>query len=256
MEKGVNFLFGKKDQSSNERNTMSTVVACQKVTESTSSMLISLANQPSLAYFHIQEHIRKSTPEILRHQSKVEHLNSQIRGCCYDLDYALDVVQGMTKATKHFNRINELLKSSLFTKLQLDYAKMNAPAIEMGIDIASSWDLNDEHMLSLTNKDSQHRKPLLVNQGVSFESCSHPSNNEGGTLSQLSNTVSTAAVQVREQAVNLTKRAMWTRSADISSTINILSSNTNTTTINNNNNSEMVVAAPKSANNSIEDKSA
>ncbi|CAH8866159.1 unnamed protein product [Trichobilharzia szidati] len=234
MEKGVNFLFGKKDQSSNERNTMSTVVACQKVTESTSSMLISLANQPSLAYFHIQEHIRKSTPEILRHQSKVEHLNSQIRGCCYDLDYALDVVQGMTKATKHFNRINELLKSSLFTKLQLDYAKMNA----------------------LTNKDSQHRKPLLVNQGVSFESCSHPSNNEGGTLSQLSNTVSTAAVQVREQAVNLTKRAMWTRSADISSTINILSSNTNTTTINNNNNSEMVVAAPKSANNSIEDKSA
>ncbi|CAH8866158.1 unnamed protein product [Trichobilharzia szidati] len=235
MEKGVNFLFGKKDQSSNERNTMSTVVACQKVTESTSSMLISLANQPSLAYFHIQEHIRKSTPEILRHQSKVEHLNSQIRGCCYDLDYALDVVQGMTKATKHFNRINELLKSSLFTKLQLDYAKMNA----------------------LTNKDSQHRKPLLVNQGVSFESCSHPSNNEGGTLSQLSNTVSTAAVQVREQAVNLTKRAMWTRSADISSAINILSSNTNTTTNNNNNNnSEMVVAAPKSANNSIEDKSA
>nr|CAH8866326.1 unnamed protein product [Trichobilharzia regenti] len=240
MEKGVNFLFGKKDQSSNERSTMSTVVSCQKVTESTSSMLISLANQPSLAYFHIQEHIRKSTPEILRHQSKVEHLNSQIRGCCYDLDYALDVVQGMTKATKHFNRINELLKSSLFTKLQLDYAKMNA----------------------LTNKDSQHRKPLLVNQGVSFESYSHPSHSnanantaQGGTLSHLSNTVSTAAVQVREQAVNLTKRAMWTRSADISSsTMNILSSNTNTITSNNTN--EMVVTAPKSANNSIEDKSA
>ncbi|VDQ17717.1 unnamed protein product, partial [Trichobilharzia regenti] len=54
----------------------------------------------------------------------------------------------------------------------------------------------------MTNKDSQHRKPLLVNQGVSFESYSHPSHSnanantaQGGTLSHLSNTVSTAAVQ-------------------------------------------------------------
>ncbi|CAH8598739.1 unnamed protein product [Heterobilharzia americana] len=221
MEKGVNFLFGKKDQSSTEINVMNES-ACQKVTECTSDMLVSLANQPSLAYFHIQEHIRKSTPEILRCQSKVEQLNTQIRGCCYDLDCGLDAIQGMTKATTHFSRINELLKSSLFTKLQLDYARMN----------------------TLGHKDPQNRKMILVNQGggdeyrfMSLESTGSSDNQR--TLSHLSNTVSTAAVQVREQAVNLTKRALCTRSADVSYT-NVLSNPT-----------EMV--APKSAS-TFEDK--
>ncbi|CAH8627764.1 unnamed protein product [Heterobilharzia americana] len=242
MEKGVNFLFGKKDQSSTEINMMNES-ACQKVTECTSDMLISLANQPSLAYFHIQEHIRKSTPEILRCQSKVEQLNTQIRGCCYDLDCGLDAIQGMTKATTHFSRINELLKSSLFTKLQLDYARMNTSTVELGIDLVS-WDLNDEELLSLGHKDPQNRKMILVNQGggdeyrfMSLESTGSSDNQR--TLSHLSNTVSTAAVQVREQAVNLTKRALWTRSADVSYT-NVLSNPT-----------EMV--APKSAS-TFEDK--
>ncbi|VDP51331.1 unnamed protein product [Schistosoma curassoni] len=166
MEKSVNFLLNKKekDQSSNKTNVMNESLS-QKVTETTSDLLISLANEPSLAYFHIQEHIRKSVPEILKYQLKVEHLDSQLRGSCYDLDYALDNVRSISKATVHFNRINELLKSSLFTKLQLDYARMNAPPVEVGIDLVS-WDLNDEELLSLSHKQPQKRRPTQCNQDV------------------------------------------------------------------------------------------
>ncbi|CAH8630123.1 BLOC-1- complex subunit 8, variant 3 [Schistosoma haematobium] len=194
----------------------------QKVTETTSDLLISLANEPSLAYFHIQEHIRKSVPEILKYQLKVEHLDSQLRGSCYDLDYALDNVRSISKATVHFNRINELLKSSLFAKLQLDYARMNAPPVEVGIDLVS-WDLNDEELLSLSHKEPRKRRPTQCNQNVhtdvSFQNkCTEiPTNSR--TLSHISSTVSTAAVQVRDQAINLGRRVLWTQSADVSYSI-------------------------------------
>ncbi|CAH8621956.1 unnamed protein product [Schistosoma bovis] len=202
MEKSVNFLLNKKekDQSSNKTNVMNESLS-QKVTETTSDLLISLANEPSLAYFHIQEHIRKSVPEILKYQLKVEHLDSQLRGSCYDLDYALDNVRSISKATVHFNRINELLKSSLFAKLQLDYARMNA----------------------LSHKEPQKRRPTQCNQDVhtdvSFQNkCTEiPTNSR--TLSHISSTVSTAAVQVRDQAINLTRRVLWTQSADVSYSI-------------------------------------
>ncbi|CAI2732813.1 unnamed protein product [Schistosoma spindalis] len=199
MEKSVNFLLNKKekDHSSNKTNVMNESLS-QKVTETTSDLLISLANEPSLAYFHIQEHIRKSVPEILKYQLKVEHLDSQLRGSCYDLDYALDNVRSISKATVHFNRINELLKSSLFAKLQLDYARMNA----------------------LSHKEPQERRPTQCNQDLhsdaSFRNkCTEiPTNSR--TLSHISSTVSTAAVQVRDQAINLTRRVLWTQSADVS----------------------------------------
>ncbi|CAH8559033.1 unnamed protein product [Schistosoma turkestanicum] len=200
MEKSSNFLLTKKekDQLLNKTDVVNEPIS-QKVTETISDLLISLANEPSLAYFHIQEHIRKSTPEILKHQTKVEHLDSQLRGSCYDLDYALDNIKSITKASIHFNRINELLKSSLFAKLQLDYARMNA----------------------LTRKKPQGQRPAQCNQDIPTDSSY--SNNEcteipanSRTLSQISSTVSTAAVQVRDQAINLTKRVLWTQSADVS----------------------------------------
>ncbi|CAH8635829.1 unnamed protein product [Schistosoma rodhaini] len=200
MERSVNFLSNKKekDQSSNKTNVMNESLS-QKVTATTSDLLISLANEPSLAYFHIQEHIRKSIPEILKYQLKIEHLDSQLRGSCYDLDYALDNVKSISKATIHFNRINELLKSSLFAKLQLDYARMNA----------------------LSHKESRERRSTQRNEGVhtDFSSrnnkCIETSTNSR-TLSHISSTVSTAAVQVRDQAVNLTRRVLWTQSTDVS----------------------------------------
>ncbi|CAH8559004.1 unnamed protein product [Schistosoma turkestanicum] len=159
-------------------------------------------------------------PIFLRTLTKVEHLDSQLRGSCYDLDYALDNIKSITKASIHFNRINELLKSSLFAKLQLDYARMNAPPVEVGIDIVS-WNLNGEELLRLTRKKPQGQRPAQCNQDIPTDSSY--SNNEcteipanSRTLSQISSTVSTAAVQVRDQAINLTKRVLWTQSADVS----------------------------------------
>ncbi|KAK4467734.1 hypothetical protein MN116_008666 [Schistosoma mekongi] len=225
MEKGVNFLLNKKDQSLNKTNGANEVI-CQRVIETTSDLLTSFANEPSLAYFHIQEHIRKSTPEMLKYQSKIGHLDSQLRGFCYDLDYAIDNVKSITKATTHFSRINELLKSSLFAKLQLDYARMNAPPIEVGIDLAS-WDLNDEELLSLIHKETRGQKlSRQYNQDVTATDPSSGNNNKyaetstnSGALSHISSTMSTAAVQVRDHAVNLTRRVLWTQSADVSYTV-------------------------------------
>lgn len=76
---------------------------------------------------------------------------------------------------------------------------------------------------SLSHKEPQKRRPTQCNQDVhtdvSFQNkCTEiPTNSR--TLSHISSTVSTAAVQVRDQAINLTKRVLWTQSADVSYSI-------------------------------------
>ncbi|CAH8655531.1 unnamed protein product [Dicrocoelium dendriticum] len=78
------------------------------------------------------------------------------------------------------NRLNELLKSSLFTKLQLDYA--------------------DKHSVV---------SPVL-RTSESIERTTSP------RLQTLASSMSAAAVEVRQKAVTLTQRALFTRSADVS----------------------------------------
>lgn len=76
---------------------------------------------------------------------------------------------------------------------------------------------------SLSHKEPQKRRPTQCNQDVhtdvSFQNkCTEiPTNSR--TLSHISSTVSTAAVQVRDQAINLTRRVLWTQSADVSYSI-------------------------------------
>lgn len=74
---------------------------------------------------------------------------------------------------------------------------------------------------SLSHKESRERRSTQRNEGVhtDFSSrnnkCIETSTNSR-TLSHISSTVSTAAVQVRDQAVNLTRRVLWTQSTDVS----------------------------------------
>ncbi|TGZ61301.1 hypothetical protein CRM22_008048, partial [Opisthorchis felineus] len=62
---------------------------CQKVCEDITQFYVTLANEPSLAYFRIQEHIRKITPSLSNERSKIVQVNSELQGCCFDVDYSI-----------------------------------------------------------------------------------------------------------------------------------------------------------------------
>lgn len=60
-------------------------LAVQKISEN----LHIVANEPSLAFFRIQEHIRKVLPLIVERRSEVLQLQTELQGKCYDMEYGI-----------------------------------------------------------------------------------------------------------------------------------------------------------------------
>jgi BLOC-1 related complex subunit 8 len=48
-----------------------------------------IANEPSLAFYRIQEHTRKVTPLIVERRTDVIRLQQDLQGKCYDMEYAI-----------------------------------------------------------------------------------------------------------------------------------------------------------------------
>lgn len=58
-------------------------------TEKISENLHIIANEPSLAFYRIQEHIRKVMPTIVERRGEVVQLQEDLQGHCYDMEYAI-----------------------------------------------------------------------------------------------------------------------------------------------------------------------
>lgn len=51
-----------------------------------------IANEPSLAFYRIQEHVRKVLPLIVDRKAEVQQLQQDLQGHCYDIDYAVGYI--------------------------------------------------------------------------------------------------------------------------------------------------------------------
>ncbi|XP_055295952.1 BLOC-1-related complex subunit 8 homolog [Sitodiplosis mosellana] len=91
----------------------------KKTSEKISENLHIIANDPSLAFYRMQEHIRKVMPMIVERRAEVEHLQRGLQGRCYDLEYSLSAIKSVDKSDETFKNVQELLKSAIFLKQQL-----------------------------------------------------------------------------------------------------------------------------------------
>ncbi|XP_074649763.1 BLOC-1-related complex subunit 8 homolog [Tubulanus polymorphus] len=93
----------------------------RKATEKFSDSLHIVANEPSVAFYRIQEHIRKSLPQLVDERHEIEDLHQSVQGSCFDMEYAIGAVKGMHNSSVHFQNIQDLLKNSMFMKQQIEY---------------------------------------------------------------------------------------------------------------------------------------
>ncbi|KAK3602339.1 hypothetical protein CHS0354_013331 [Potamilus streckersoni] len=80
-----------------------------------------VANEPSLAFFRIQEHVRKSLPQLVEQKHEINEIQQKVQGCCFDAEYATNAVKNLQKSSVHFQNIQDLLKNAMFMKQQIDY---------------------------------------------------------------------------------------------------------------------------------------
>ncbi|KAF7259594.1 hypothetical protein EG68_03421 [Paragonimus skrjabini miyazakii] len=252
MDKRTLFSLNRKGASkqvSTADNINSTIdPQCQKVCQDIADSFVTLANEPSLACFRIQEHVRKCAPALLDERARILQLQCDLQGRCFDLDYAISALKATSRATPHLSRLNELLKSSLFTKLQLDYANRHRSDFELGVDVANTL-VSDTPRPPSPSATAAARGPsyssfacrtdesVTVQQPAPSEpdmsaavssTVNHPPTHKNSAYSppfrKLANSMSIAATEVRHRAVNLSRRALLTRSAEVTSTSTTLTS--------------------------------
>ncbi|RLV62880.1 hypothetical protein DV515_00018851 [Chloebia gouldiae] len=60
----------------------------KKVTDKFTESLYVLANEPSVALYRLQEHVRRSLPELAQHKSDMQSWEEQSQGAIYTVEYA------------------------------------------------------------------------------------------------------------------------------------------------------------------------
>ncbi|CAE1249087.1 MEF2BNB [Acanthosepion pharaonis] len=93
----------------------------RRVSEKFSENLHIIANEPSLAFFRIQEHVRKSLPQLVEQKHEVQEIQQNVQGACFDTEYAKNAVNAMQNSRIHFQNIQDLLKNAMFMKQQIEY---------------------------------------------------------------------------------------------------------------------------------------
>jgi hypothetical protein len=58
-------------------------------TERISENMHIVANEPSLAFYRLQEHVRKALPPMVEKRVEVTKLHHELQGRCYDVEYAV-----------------------------------------------------------------------------------------------------------------------------------------------------------------------
>ncbi|XP_030384366.1 BLOC-1-related complex subunit 8 homolog isoform X1 [Scaptodrosophila lebanonensis] len=95
----------------------------KKSSEKISENIHIFANDPSLAFFRIQEHVRKVLPAILEKRTEVLTLQNNLQGHCYDMEYGVQALKSIENSKQIFQNIQEITKTSIFLKQQLQYVE-------------------------------------------------------------------------------------------------------------------------------------
>ncbi len=129
-----------------------------------------VANEPSLAFFRIQEHVRKVLPMIVDRKAEVTNLNQELQGHCYDMEYALKSIKSIENSDPIFKNIQESLKNAIFLKQQLKFEeartrkKDTSSSVYKRLSAHITLDLPDLPDLSGVVRETTNRVEHMMSQ--------------------------------------------------------------------------------------------
>ncbi|XP_061593733.1 BLOC-1-related complex subunit 8 isoform X1 [Cololabis saira] len=85
----------------------------------TESMYV-LANEPSVALYRLQEHVRRSLPELVQHKTDMQSWEEQSQGAIYSVEYACSAVKSMANSGLYFKNVDSLLRQAISMKEQIN----------------------------------------------------------------------------------------------------------------------------------------
>ncbi|KAJ7365736.1 BLOC-1- complex subunit 8 [Desmophyllum pertusum] len=111
------------DIGSLEFSNQETEYKLRRVTEKFLENIHTMLNEPSVGLYRVQEHVRRSLPQLVDRKIEMQSLHKKVQGISYDVEYSLKTVQSMRNIS-HFTIIQECLKSAIASKKNLDRRKL------------------------------------------------------------------------------------------------------------------------------------
>ncbi|XP_063770630.1 BLOC-1-related complex subunit 8 isoform X2 [Pseudophryne corroboree] len=109
-------------------------IKVKKVTDKFTESMYVLANEPSVALYRLQEHVRRSLPELAQHKADMQNWEEQSQGSIYTVEYACSAVKSMTFSSVHFKSIDGLLKQAINLKHQLNTVQSRSMLFDKGVN--------------------------------------------------------------------------------------------------------------------------
>uniref|UniRef100_A0A8D0AZ26 BLOC-1 related complex subunit 8 n=1 Tax=Salvator merianae TaxID=96440 RepID=A0A8D0AZ26_SALMN len=95
----------------------------KKVTDKFTESMYVLANEPSVALYRLQEHVRRSLPELAQHKADMQSWEEQSQGAIYTVEYACSAIKNMKDSGVYFKNIEGLLRHTISLKDRLHSAR-------------------------------------------------------------------------------------------------------------------------------------
>uniref|UniRef100_A0A069DWG3 Uncharacterized protein n=1 Tax=Panstrongylus megistus TaxID=65343 RepID=A0A069DWG3_9HEMI len=140
----------------------------KKVTERISENIHIVANEPSLAFYRLQEHVRKALPPMVDKRMEVGKLHQELQGRCYDAEYAVSAVKAIENAESSFQNTQDLLRNALFYKQQLKFKESQrskeSGSVYKRLSAHITLDLPDLPELSDALRETASKVESIMNQ--------------------------------------------------------------------------------------------
>uniref|UniRef100_A0ABI7Z340 Protein MEF2BNB n=1 Tax=Felis catus TaxID=9685 RepID=A0ABI7Z340_FELCA len=91
----------------------------KKVTDKFTESVYVLANEPSVALYRLQEHVRRSLPELAQHKADMQRWEEQSQGAIYTVEYACRTTDWPVGWTAAERRATAQIQPIIFTFLFL-----------------------------------------------------------------------------------------------------------------------------------------
>ncbi|XP_033821008.1 BLOC-1-related complex subunit 8 isoform X2 [Periophthalmus magnuspinnatus] len=101
----------------------------RRVTDKFTESMYVLANEPSVALYRLQEHVRRSLPELVQHKTDMQSWEEQSQGAIYTVEYACSAVKSMTNSSLYFKNIDGLLRQAISLKERINNSQGRSPHV-------------------------------------------------------------------------------------------------------------------------------
>ncbi|KAM3186583.1 hypothetical protein ACTXT7_004051 [Hymenolepis weldensis] len=102
-------------------------------------MAVNLADEPSVALYRIQEHIRKTAPRIAEERKRALVFSEKLQDATFDLENSSDATAAFPNAQTNLENTLKTLELCMMLQNVIASAKngKHKPEIEMGVDVVA-----------------------------------------------------------------------------------------------------------------------